>query len=310
MPSKPKEFRKMKICFSAGGISLLIASVLISSADAQSFPLEFESCRLNVREFVHEGAQGLPIILFNGIPATGGIYRELVQNLAIRIPNPLMVVDLPQTGRSQLTHLRDISETSWTRQRACVNEFLRIQPAHLLLVHDIAGPVVIPLLNGAIKTRGLIILNTILKPSAFEPVLEMKLIAKSKWLAEHMPEWMFLNSLKRLGFDSDRIVPRQRLQELFKEVSFDDGLLKLHFILRGFDLSEPSDALIERGLQHPIPQLVIWGLADPSLGQQLSFLPAPHGPREVVGFSNARHFLMVDYAEETSEKIHEWLVQL
>jgi pimeloyl-ACP methyl ester carboxylesterase len=247
----------------------------------------------------YEGDPGRPtLVLLHGVPVTSSVFEPLARELRSRLAHRVVLVDLPGLGRSTLA-----GAIRWSTQRAALGAWLREQGPVVLVVHDIAGPIALPLLaDEAIDVHGAVLLNTILQPSTFKPVLTMRLLrapAVGLLLSRAVPRWLYLRRMHALGIARPERVEPGLLERLHAETFGRGGWRRLHEGLRGFELDAATDRALARGLAaRDIPCVAIWGAADPSLGGQRRHLTslAPHCALELL--PAARHFSMLDHQPE------------
>lgn len=250
------------------------------------------------------GDPDLPtVVLLHGVPVTSSVYEPLARELQARVANPVALVDLPGLGRSEVE-----GEVRWRTQRAVLGAWLRRQGPIVLVVHDVAGPIALPLLaDGRHDVRGLVLLNTILEPSTFRPVATMRLLRTPVLgciAAWGTPRWFYLARMRSLGVARPERVEEGLLRRVFAETFARGRWRRLHAALRGFELDEATDAAVAAGLAaSEAPRVAVWADEDPSLGDQRRHLPAlaPGCPVRLVGA--ARHFLMLDHAPEVADAI-------
>lgn len=275
------------------------------TSETQELPAA--DCRVHTRRIGRPAStQGPLFVAVNGVPTTALIYRGLGEALAQRMDAQVLIVDLPGTGGSRLLH----TDYSWSSLRECLRVYLAQQPDFTLIVHDAAGPVLLPLLDELPQIRRIVVFNTVLKPSEFSPPFPLNCLRNclfiSKSLAYATPFWFFEYRVRGLGIAHNERVDRATIRAVFDEVSQEGGMGRLVDVMKGFELTREADAAIGKGLAHDIPQLFIWGRSDPALGHELDQLP-PGGPqRQVHVFEQAKHYLMLDYAEESAEVIAQW----
>lgn len=247
------------------------------------------------------------LVLFNGVPVTGLIFEALARELTqSRSDLRIIAADLPGTGGSRLTD----TSYSWSTQRTCVDLFLSGRRGYYLMVHDAAGPVILPLLPKLEGLEGIIILNTVLKPTVLEPPFPLNFMHSSRLagpLARLTPFFYYNSRMRSLGIVRNEHISDEFMRSLFEDTKRNNGMARLTDVMRGFELSQRSDSLIARGLSDPRPQLVIWADEDPVLGDQLLYLEPGHPNRIVHHLPEAKHFFMLDHAEETAGRILEWL---
>jgi pimeloyl-ACP methyl ester carboxylesterase len=243
------------------------------------------------------------VVLLHGVPVTSSVNEPLARELRARIANTVALVDLPGLGCSTVA-----GEVFWSTQRSVLGAWLREQGPVILVVHDIAGPIALPLLSDErIDTRGVVLLNTILEPSSFQPVVTMRLLGTPVLgflLACGTPRWLYLRRMHALGIARPERVEAELLERLFTETFGRGGWRALHAALRGFELEPTTDRALAIGLaQRDIPCVAVWADNDPSLGDQRRHLAslAPDCPVHVL--PGARHFLMLDHATEVVDAI-------
>jgi pimeloyl-ACP methyl ester carboxylesterase len=243
------------------------------------------------------------LALLHGVPVTSTVFEPLAGALRVRVPNPLILPDLPGLGRSTVE-----GDVSWSTQRFVLGAWLREQGSVVLVVHDVSGPIALPLLeDDSIDVRGVVLLNTILEPSTFRPIAAMQLLRArglGALLAGVTPRWLYARGFRTIGLSHPERVEAGMIDQLHAETFRRDGGRSLHRAMRGFELDRATDRAIERGLAaRDVPRLSIWGAADPSLGEQRRNLAklAPGSPVEIL--PDARHFLMLDHAEEIAEML-------
>jgi len=246
-------------------------------------------------------------VFVNGVPVTASIYLPLANELVDSINATVLLVDLVGTAGSRLFG----DSYSWQTQRQLLEEFLMKQKPHTLLVHDAAGPVLLPLVGSIETIEELIILNTVIRPTELEPPFPLNFMQRTA-LAQPFSHFTTRSYYKRKirdhGIDRDSSVSELFLNTLYREVKSDRGLPYLTKIMRGFELNENSDQLIAEGIQSSVPKLVIWAEADPVLGDMITYLEPllEEDDTLIVKIPQAKHFFMLDYGTEIVEAIMVW----
>jgi pimeloyl-ACP methyl ester carboxylesterase len=251
-----------------------------------------------------EGERERPtLVLLHGVPVTSSVAEPLARELRARLANSVALVDLPGLGLSSVA-----GEVCWGTQRSVLGAWLREQGPVILVVHDIAGPIALPLLaDESIEVRGVVLLNTILEPSTFRPVLTMRLLGMpvlGRVLACATPRWLYVRRMHALGIARPERVEPGLLERLYAETFGGGRWRALHAVLRGFELDPSADRALAAGLaKADVPCVAVWADADPALGDQRRHLPslAPNCPVYVL--PGARHFLMLDHATEVAEAL-------
>ena len=268
-------------------------------------------CRVHSRRIDNPGhTQGPLFITVNGVPTTSLIYQRLGEALEKRLDADVLMVDLPGTGGSRLHS----GNYNWSTQRECLRAYLTQQPDFTLVVHDVAGPILLPLLDELPQIRRVVVFNTVLKPSVFSPPFPLNCLRSclflSKPLAYAAPFWFYEYRVRDLGIAHDERVDRATIRAVFDEVRQDGGMGRLVDVMKGFELTQESDAAIGKGLAHDIPQLFIWGRGDPALSQELDHLPPGSPQRRVQILEQAKHYPMLDFVDESSAIISDWYQNL
>jgi pimeloyl-ACP methyl ester carboxylesterase len=238
------------------------------------------------------------IVLLHGVPVTSSVAEPLARELRARLANPVSLVDLPGLGRSTVA-----GDLCWSSQRSVLGGWLRERGPVILVVHDIAGPIALPLLvDEAIAVRGVVLLNTILEPSTFRPVATMRLLRAPVLgflLAGVTPRWFYLRRMRALGIALPERVEPDFLERLFAETFGSGRWRALHAMLRGFELDPATDRAVAEGLAGcDAPCVAVWADDDPSLGSERRHLPSLVPNCRVHVLPSARHFLMLDHPIE------------
>lgn len=264
-------------------------------------------CSVLVRRIGDPGhPQGPLFIAVNGVPSTARIYLGLGEVLARRLDAGILMVDLPGTGGSRLHS----GNYSWTTQRECLRAYLAQQPDFTLIVHDVAGPILLPLLGELPQIRRVVVFNSLLKPSAFSPPFPLNCLRSclflSKPLAYAAPFWFYEYRFRDLGIARDERVDRATIRAVFDELRQDGGMGRLVDVMKGFELTPEADEAIAAGLGHAIPMLFVWGRQDPALGNELDNVAIGGTHRQAHIIEHARHYPMLDFPDESAEAIARW----
>ncbi len=262
------------------------------------------TCKLHVRKSGNSSTLS-PLVMINGVPTTSLIYQNLIDELHLLTNREIIAVDLPGTGKSRNKRY------SWTDSEQCLQAYLKsFDKDFVLLIHDISGPVTLPLLKDkTLNISGVVILNTILKPDAFSPVFPMSLVRTpvvGAVAAPLLPFFYFSKEFRSKGIDRNDMISREELKSLYKDFSRGCGKFRFHRVMRGFELDALRTERVKDGLATKLPKLVVWGLSDPSLGSQFLHVNLIQNA-QVKTYKNAKHFLMLDYASEIAYDVHSWL---
>lgn len=269
--------------------------------------VDLPTCSLHLR--VIEGsaqAAGARFIMMDGVPLSGAVFKNLGERLAVRLDATSTLIDFPGVGGSILNG----ENYGWTPLRECLRAYLATQPANILVVGDLAMPVMAPLVHEFPKIQGLVIFNSVIKPSELHPPFPMSFMRCCPRLAVAVgsitPGVFFEKRIRDVGLGRpDRVSPEE-IHALYVEMRKNHGLRRLARLMNDIELNEETDRLILDGLATPIPQLYLWGEADPVLGSEYKKLPAFTAHQRLIVIPQARHFLMIDYAEEVTDAIASW----
>jgi len=275
--------------------------------DERFEPVNVHDCQVFVRtiaatdsrvESKKSSAPPAKVIAINGIPASSWIYRDFAIRLS-KLGRRVDLVDLPGTGQSTLA-----PPTKWPRQSDCIKKFLQQEKApYILALHDIAGPMVLPLLSSLPNVSGLMVMNTILKTSSFKPIAPMSTL-KHRFLGDIATLFMGRSKLhkeiKKIGLSKE--VDDFWLDQIFNDLRKGGAVRRLSSILRSFEGSKSLDSQIALNVsQFMGPKVAVWGLADPALGGLSFYAKGLFGESNYVEIPEAKHFLMMDHPEELSK---------
>jgi len=244
--------------------------------------------------------------MLNGVPLSSAIYRKVADRLKKELAATSYLVDLPGTGGSSMTN----GDYSWLAIRECIHSYLAGLPAHTLVMDDLAPLAVLPLPGNQTRTQGLVILNAVIRPSEVHPPFPLNFLRCFPRLAVILgsitPRAVYLARFRALGIARPEMVNKDELRALYAEMRADKGLGRLAKLMSGIALNEETDQSIIAGLETPIPQLFIWGVSDPVLGNEYKKLPELTSNQTLVVFPGAKHFLMLDYPDEITRAIADW----
>lgn len=284
-------------------LTLITAALLAISFQINAKTIHLNSCHLEE----YSQGQGPEFVMVNGIPVTSMIYQPLIEELQEKgVKAKFTRVDFPETGKSFLRG----DKVSWTTLRQCMDEYLQTKKNFTLLLHDVSGPVTMPLIKDhAHRMRGLVILNTILKTNGFSPEFPLNIIQMDvgEALSYVIPGWFYRAEIRRIGIDRQFDVSWWFLRNLYREFKKDRGTLRTHQILQGFETSAQTDIAINAGLDAKIPKLFVWGEADSFLGDQHVHINKRAWNTTFHLLPDAKHFLMLDYYPELATFIRDWI---
>lgn len=283
--------------------------VLLPQAQARMTEevVDLPTCTLHVR-IINGSAEatGPRFIMMDGVPLSGAIFNHLGERLSVRLNATSILVDLPGIGGSTLKG----ENYGWNPLRECLRSYLAGQPPHIFVLNDLAMPVVAPLVPEFPKIRGLVILNSVIKPSQLHPPFPMSFLRCCPRLGVAVgtitPRFIFENRIRYIGLGRPESVSPEEIHALYAEMRQNNGLRRLARLMHDIELDEETDRSVLDGLAIPIPQLFLWGEADPVLGSEYKNLPPLSGNQRLIVFPQARHFLMLDFAEESADAIASW----
>lgn len=269
---------------------------------------KLQNCTLKVRTIGSSNKAHTPqFVMMNGVPFSSAIYTKLADKLDKKLLATSYLIDLPGTGGSHLYR----GEYSRQAIRQCVQDYLTTLPSHILIIDDLALLAAFPLLiDKPTNTKGIIILNAPLKPSTTNLPFPMNFLSCCPSLAVFTelltPRFFFIDQIRGMGIDRQKVVSEYELNAFYNELHQEDGMNNLARLLSEIERDKTSDLNIIEGLKTTIPQLFIWGTADPSLGQEHKHLYPLAKNQEIIIFNKAKHFLMLDYYNEISDVIVKW----
>ncbi len=270
--------------------------------------IDLDQCSVYERTSVaqHQGEE-IRFVFIGGVGGPGKIFEPLATRLTERLSIAAAAVDLPGMGRSRLHGM----PYTWSNQRACLAAYLQSQPPFVLVVHDIAGPIALPLLPQLPQLRGVVVLNTIFDTGNLHPPFPLNWIRHAgplgKPLAYTMNFPFYRMRVRQMGIARDDQVPKAFLRSVYEEITVDGGKGRLAEVMQGFELGAATDQAIRDGLAVNVPQLFIWGEADPALGKEIDKLPPRRSNQRLERLPEAKHFLMMDFAREMTNVIEAWL---
>lgn len=272
---------------------------------------ELPTCTLQLRVVKGPAASSGPhFVMMDGVPLSGAVLVPLAERLAARLGATSTLIDFPGVGRSALRG----DAPGWAPLRECLRAYLATQPPHTFVLADLAMPVIAPLLGTTPQIRRLVVMNSVLTPSRLRPPFPLSFLRCCPRLAPAvgavMPDALFDNRIAAVGLGRPETISAEQIRALTIEMRQNDGLKRLATLLSGIELDLESDRQVRAGLATPIPQLYLWGEADPALGAEHKTLQplAPH--QRLVLIPEARHYLMMDFADESAAAIVAWHVNV
>lgn len=293
------------------GFLISCASIATSPFTTTPFTLrqiDFDQCSIYERTLVaqHHGEE-IRFVFIGGMLGPGKIFEPLATRLTGRLPITAVVVDLPGMGRSRLREVPYI----WSNQRACLAAYLQSQPPFVLVVHDIAGPIALPLLPQLPQLRGIVVHNTLFDTRNLRQPFPLNWIRHAGRLGKPLTYTMnfpfYQMRVRQMGIARNAQVPKTFLRNVYEEIIADGGKGRLAEVAQGFELGAATDQAIRDGLAVNVPQLFIWGEADPALGKEIDKLPPLRSNQGLERLPEAKHFLMLDFDEEITNQVEAWL---
>jgi pimeloyl-ACP methyl ester carboxylesterase len=269
--------------------------------------IELPTCSLQLRIIkASEAASGPRIIMMDGVPLSGAVFQNLGDQLSVRLDATSILIDFPGVGGSSLNG----KHYGWSPLRECLRQYLATQPPSIIVLGDLAMPVVAPLLHELPKIQALVVLNSVIKPSEVHPPFPLSFMRccprTAVLFGTITPGVFFKKRIRDVGLGRPDKVSQEEIDSLYAGMRENHGLRRLARLVNDIELDEETDRLILDGLATPIPQLFLWGEADPALGSEYKKLPAFTANQHLIVIQQAKHFLMMDYADELAEAIAAW----
>lgn len=288
-------------------LSLCVVLLPDAMAGTTEADIDLPGCTLHTRT-VHgpADASGPHFLMMSGVPLSGAVFRQLGERLAERLSATSTSIDFPGVGGSALKGER----YGLHPLRSCLRDYLATQPAHVFVAGDLAMPVVAPLLPETPQVKALVVLNSVIKPSQVQPPFPMNFLRCCPNLAAAIgaitPRAVFEMRIRNIGLGRPERVDPEEIHALYDELRRNHGLRRLARLMNDIELDEDGDRAILDGLATPIPQLFLWGEADPALGAEYRKLPEWTANQRLIVFPHGRHYLMLDHAEELADAIALW----
>lgn len=288
---------------------LSLCTVLLPNAMAGTTEADVDlpGCTLHTRTVQGPAkASGPRFLMMSGVPLSGAVFTQLGERLAARLSATSTFIDFPGVGGSALKGER----YGLQALRSCLRDYLATQPAHLFVVGDLAMPVVAPLLPETPEIKALVVLNSVIKPSQVQPPFPMNFMRCRPNLAPAIgsitPRAVYEMRICDIGLGRPESVDPEEIHALYSELRHNHGLRRLARLMNDIELDEDGDRAILEGLAAPIPQLFLWGAADPALGAEYRNLPELAANQQLIVFPHGKHYLMLDHAEELTDAVALW----
>jgi pimeloyl-ACP methyl ester carboxylesterase len=292
---------------------LAMCALLLSDALAEMTvkDVDLPTCTLHTRTIQGPAnPYGPHFLMMSGVPLSGAVFRQLGERLATRLSATSTFIDFPGVGGSALKGV----PYGLPALRTCLRDYLGTQPAHVFVVGDLGMPVVAPLLPATPNIRALAVLNSVIKPSQVNPPFPMNIMRCCPRLAIAIgsitPRAVYEMRIRDIGLGRPDDVDPEEIHALYREMRHHNGLHRLARLMNDIELDEDGDQAILDGLATPIPQLFLWGEADPALGSEYKNLPALAANQQLIVFPQGKHYLMLDHADELTEAIVHWIAGL
>ena len=292
-------------------IIALVVSVLVFAPEADAALTEtnvdLPTCTVHVRVIRgSDSAAGPRFIMMDGVPLPSATYIRLAEQLSQRLDTTNLLIDFPGVGGTTLKG----DNYGWGPIRECLRAYLATQPPHILVLSDLALPAAAPLIREIPAVQGLVIPNAVIRTSEVKPPFPLNFLRCCGRLAVAVgtltPRPFYERRIRTVGIGRPEAVSRDEIRALYKEMRRDRGLSRLARVMGDVALDEETDRAILGGLAAPIPQLFVWGEADPVLGSEYKKLPPLSDNQRLIVLPEARHYLMIDSANEVSDAIVNW----
>lgn len=292
-------------------LSLSAALLPDAAAGMTEADVDLPGCTLHTRTIQGPATASAPrFLMMSGVPLSGAVFRQFGERLAARLSATSTFIDFPGVGGSALKGERYGLQAI----RSCLRKYLAAQPAHLFVAGDLAMPVIAPLLPETPQIKALVVLNSVIKPSQVQPPFPLNFMRCCPSLALAIgsitPRAVFEMRIRDIGLGRPESVDPEEIHALYAELRHNHGLRRLARLMNDIELDEDGDRAIREGLATPIPQLFLWGEADPALGAEYRNLPEHTANQQLIVFPHGRHYLMIDHAEELTDAVALWLAGL
>lgn len=297
------------------GRLILLATLLGLTPQAQAGQtdqqVDLPSCTLHTRTIQGPAdASGPRFLMMSGVPLSGAVFKPLGEQLSARLAATSTFIDFPGIGGSALKSER----YGLQALRTCLREYLATQPANLFVLGDLAMPVVAPLLAETPQIQGLVVLNSVIKPSQVQPPFPLNSMRCCPSLAPAIglltPRAVYEMRIRDIGLGRPDSVDPEVIHALYREMRHNHGLQRLARLMNDIELDQDGDQAVLNGLATPIPQLFLWGAADPALGSEYRNLPELDANQQLIVFPQGKHYLMLDHADELTDAIARWHASL
>lgn len=252
--------------------------------------------------FVDRGA-GEPVLLIHGIPTWGYLWDDLLDRLGTA--HRFVVPDLLGFGYSDK---RDCFDRSIARQVEAVDalmEALQLESA-AIVAHDIGGGVALRLATlFPRRVRRLCVMNTVCYDSwPIELMLQFGHPQANRKVSAGVAVGTLKQALK-MGFASSP--GAELLEALLLPYATEVGKLSLirNAAALNTNLTTEITALLPR---IRVPALILWGKEDKfQLFKYAERLASDIPQARLIGFDDARHFVMHDRPEDVAKAVQEFL---
>lgn len=286
----------------------LITTLVTSAVQAELIEqdVDLPGCQLHTHHTDATLADYRPLfVMIEGVPLSARVYRKLALGLADNMDAQSILIDFPGIGKSFLKGNR----YTWSDHRACIQSYLATLPPHIVISSDLATPVVAPLLHASLPIRGMVISNSVIKPSVTQPPFPMSLFRCCPQLAivasAVIPNAILRNRIREIGIGREATADNDEISALSKEMD-DNGFSGLAKVMSGITLDEAGDVEMQTALNTSLPILYLWGTIDPVLGEQYKYLPELKIGQQLILYPDARHFPMLDHQQEMAADIESW----
>jgi pimeloyl-ACP methyl ester carboxylesterase len=219
--------------------------------------------------FVREQGQGAPVVLLHGVPTSSFLYRKVVPALAEQGLRGL-AFDFPGLGLAERPADFDYTWSGLARWTGEAIDALGIERCHLV-VHDIGGPIGFEwAVRNPDRLHSLTALNMMLELVGFRRPWSMRSFAVrglGRIALRTLPRAGFAEVFYLQGIADRRAVPRRDVYAHYELLKRTDGGRAFLRIMRGFELTEEKQRLLQDGMaSRPYPARIVWGERDPALG--------------------------------------------
>lgn len=267
---------------------------------------KLDQCQIEVKTYSKKIYQK-DIYFLNGLISSEHTFTPLTRELR-RFDFNLKTLSLPSTGKSKVD-----GDHNWTNIGNCLKKYFNDKKNFILVMHDFSVAIMMPLLSKLNSLpSGIVIINGLIRPSEYQFIHPYTLYEGkigSKVTGQIYPKFLFKkNILSKLLHNEAKMSDEDF--DLIYEQTIGNNSSEIAKLVQSFPKDPSYDQLIKQNLRNPhIKQLIIWGIEDDILINQLQFLDetSNHPYRTTYFVKNAKHFPMWEHPLEIGSVIKTWI---